>query len=131
MRRILLMILMTVAGNSAAAEWVKVGNNETDVFYADPATIIKSSSKVKMQTLHDFRIAVRAAGNVLLSTVMQEEYDCIANRSRVLFYSLYTKNMGKGREIHKDTEPHDWEPVRPGSVREALFRFACNRKQGT
>lgn len=131
MRKIFLMILLAAAGNSAAAEWVKVGNNETDVFYADPSTIIKSSSKVKMQTLHDFKVAVKAAGNTSLSTVVQEEFDCSANQSRVLFYTFYSKNMGKGREIHKDAQPHDWETVRPGSVREALFMVACNRKQGT
>lgn len=117
-----------MASNCAVAEWVKVSINETDTFYADPATIIKSAYKVKMQTLDDFKTATKAAGIHILSTVVQEEYDCSESQSRALFYAFYSKNMGKGRKVHTDTEPHKWEPVRPGTAREALWMFACKKR---
>lgn len=128
MHKILLIILLSMASNCAVAEWVRVSINETDTFYADPATIIKSAYKVKMQTLDDFKTATKAAGIHILSTVVQEEYDCSESHSRALFYAFYSKNMGKGRKVHTDTEPHKWEPVRPGTAREALWMFACKKR---
>lgn len=121
------MILLSVASNNAIAGWIKVGGNETDTLYADPASIIKSSYKVKMQALHDFKAPIKAAGGTLLSTVMQEEYDCKDHQSRTLHYSFHTRNLGKGKMVYSDTEPHEWEPVIPGSARETLWKFACRK----
>lgn len=128
MRKFLLVLVMYAACNSALAEWVKVDNNEAVTFYADPATIIKSANMVKMQALHDYKTARKAAGDTLLSSVAQEEYDCKKNQSRVHIYSFYSKNMGKGRKVHTDTESREWQPVRPGSVKETLWLFACKNK---
>lgn len=128
-KSLLVMALITASG-SAMADWIAVSHNEADTFYADPATIIKSTYKVKMQTLHDYKTAVKVAGVTLRSTVVQEEYDCLENRTRALFYSFFPKNMGKGRSVHTDSEPHGWEPIRPGSIRETLWIFACNKQPG-
>jgi hypothetical protein len=128
MQKILLMILLAVASNNAMAEWIKVGSNETDTLYADPTTIIRTSYKVKMQTLHDYKMAMKAAGSAFLSIVVQEEYDCKESQSRTLYFSFHSSNLGKGRMIYSDTAPHKWEPVRPGSVRETLWKFACKKK---
>lgn len=130
MRKILLMMLLAVASNNAMAEWVKVGSNESDTLYADPTTIIKSANKVKMQTLHDYKMAIKASGAAFLSTMVQEEYDCKENQSRTLYFSFHTGNLGKGRMIYSDNDAHKWAPVRPGSVRETLWKVACRKKQG-
>ena len=128
MRNTLLIILLTVASNGAMAEWIRVGGNEADTLYADPATIIKSAYKVKMRTLHDYKAATKAAGETFLSTVVQEEYDCRESQSRTLYFSFHSRNLGKGRMIYSDANPHKWEPVRPGSAREALWKIACGKK---
>jgi hypothetical protein len=130
MHKSLLAIFLVTASGSAMADWIAVSHSEADTFYADAATIIKSTYKVKMQSLHDYKTAVKVAGVLLQSTVVQEEYDCLENRTRALFYSFYSKNMGKGRSVHTDSEPHEWKPVRPGSIRETLWTFACKKKPG-
>ena len=128
MRKILLMVLLAVASNSAIAEWVKVGSNELDSLYADPTTIIKSAYKVKMQTLYDYKSAMKSAGVTFLSTVAQEEYDCKGNRSRTLYFSFHSRNLGKGKKVYSDTDPHEWEPVKPGSARETFWKSACGKR---
>ena len=128
MRKTLLTILLAVASSDAMAEWGKVGGNEADTLYADPTTIIKSAYKVKMQTLHDYKTATKAAGDTFLSTVVQEEYDCKESQSRTLYFSFHSRNLGKGRIIYSDAHPHQWEPVRPGSARDALWKIACGKK---
>ena len=90
MRNILLMMLLAAACNSAMAEWVKVGSNDTDTLYADPTSIIKSAYKVKMRTLYNYKISIKVdAGGTILSADAQEEYDCRENRARTLFFSFY------------------------------------------
>lgn len=127
MRKVLLVLLLSGVSSSALAEWVKVGGNGTDTLYADPTSIIKSSSMVKMRTLHDYKAAVKVSGSVILSSEVQEEYDCKENQSRTLFFSFHSRNMGKGKKVYSDTEFHTWEPVRLGSVREVLWKFACKK----
>ncbi|MDH4215852.1 MAG: hypothetical protein OEV26_03075 [Gallionella sp.] len=128
MRKILLMLPLVIASGNALAEWVKIGGNEADTLYVDPVTIIKSAHKVKMQTLHDYKTALKAAGDGFMSTVVQEEYDCQKNQARTLYFSCHSKNLGKGRKVYSETDSHQWEPVRPGSAREALWKFACKKK---
>lgn len=125
MRIILLMILLAAASNNAMAGWVKVGGNDADTLYAEPTSVIKSAYKVKMQSLHDFKMAMKVAGDTFLSTVVQEEYDCKEKLSRALYYSFHSRNLGKGRKVYSDTNTHQWEPVRPSSARETLWKFAC------
>ncbi|MBI5625752.1 MAG: hypothetical protein HY935_00885 [Nitrosomonadales bacterium] len=127
MRKVLLMLLLAFVSSGALAEWVKVGGNGDNTLYADPASIIKSSNMVKMRTLHDYKVAVKVAGAVYLSSEVQEEYDCKGNHSRTLFFSFHSRNMGKGKKVYSDTELHAWEPVRLGSVREILWKFACKK----
>lgn len=130
MRKIFLILLLAVASNNARAGWVKVGSNESDTLFADPTSIIKSAYKVKMQTLYDYKTAIKVAGSTFLSAAVQEEYDCKGSQSRALSFSFHSNNLGKGRKVYADTDPHKWEPVRPGSAREALWIFACNKKPG-
>lgn len=128
MRNILLMMLLALACNSAMAEWVKVGSNDTDTLYADPTSIIKSAYKVKMRTLYNYKTPIKVAGGTILSTDAQEEYDCKENQARTLLLSFYSKNMGKGKKVYTDPDLHNWTPVRPGSARETLWSFACKKK---
>jgi hypothetical protein len=41
-RKTLLMMLLTVVGSNALAEWVEVGRDEAMVAYAEPTTIRKA-----------------------------------------------------------------------------------------
>jgi len=128
MRNILLVMLLTTANNSAIAEWIKVVSNETDTVYADPASIIRTFYKVKMRSLHDFKTPAKLPGNTFLSADIQQEYDCQENLSRTLVFTCHSRNMGKGKKIFTDIEPYEWEPVKQGSLREALLKFACKQR---
>ena len=127
MRGVLLMALLAVACSDAAAEWIRIGSNESGAFYADPGTIIKTSHKVKMRTLYDYEAVAKVAGDAFVSVEAQEEYDCKEKLARTLHFTSFSKNSGKGRKFYTDPEPHNWEPAKSGSVRETLWKFACRR----
>ena len=128
MHKVILMMMLAVMNNSAMAEWVKVEGNEFVASYADPATISKAGNKVKMLALVDFKTVIRSGGEPHMSTKTQHEYDCKENQWRMLNFSYYSGNMGKGKVVYSETQPGEWQPVMPGSGTQTRWKIACGKK---
>ena len=127
MRKAILMMLLAVVSSSAMAEWVEVSGDEGGTFsvYANPATIRWTDHKVKMWDLYDYKTAKELAGKTFMSVESQSEYDCKEKQQRILYTTTHSENMGRGEVVSASIKPHDWEPNRPNSVGEALWRIAC------
>lgn len=128
MRKIILMILLAVASNSAMAEWVKVASNENTTIYVDQSTIQRAGKMAKMWHLTDFTTPSKDMGEAYLSTKDQNEYDCKESKLRRRASSEHSKNMGGGKVVYKDTYTSRWKPVPPDSGIEILWKFACLKK---
>jgi len=129
MRKAILLMLLAVVSGNAAAEWAEVGGNETIASYADPATILKNGDMVTMWTLFDLKTAgVSAAGKAFLSSKSKNEFDCRRKRRRILYFSWHSGNMGGGELVASSLDPDKWAPVARGTVREALWKFACGKR---
>ncbi len=128
MRKVILMMLLVVASNSAMAEWVKVGSNENTVIYVDPSTIQRTGNMAKMWHLTDFTTPSKDMGEAYLSTKDQNEYDCKELKLRRRASSEHSKNMGKGKVVYKDSYTSRWKPVPPDSGLEILWKFACIKR---
>lgn len=61
MRKIILMLLLTVVSNSAMAEWVLVGGDYAVTYYVDPTTIHKSGNFVRMWDMIDKKMPIELA----------------------------------------------------------------------
>ncbi len=128
MQRIIVLILLAVVSSGATAGgWVKVsyGVNGTTV-YADPSTIRKKGSKVKMWVLFDNTKTYADAP--FLSDKEQDEFDCNEEHSRLSVVFAYSENMGKGEVVFKNLTPTTWIPIPPDSVSAVLFSYACDKK---
>lgn len=129
MRKVYLMMLLTVVCNSAMAELVAVVSNETVTTYADTASIRKTGNKVEMWLLDDYKMIHRSKrGTPFMSRKVQGEYDCMAKLSRILYTFAYSGNMGAGAGAYYDPVPSPWGPVSTGSVGEIEWKFACGKK---
>ena len=125
MKKLLLTLVLAVVSSSAMAEWVGVGKKENFFSYVDSATIRKSGNMVKIWSLHDYKTA---QGSIpYMSTTLEREFDCIKKQGRQLFLVFYSKNMGRGGSIWKDTEPRNWLPVVLGTIKETVWEFACGK----
>ena len=125
MKRLLLILILTVMSGSAIAEWAEAGRSKDFIVYYDPATIRKSGSKVIIWSLHDYKTA---RGQVeYRSVTLESEYDCIKKQSRRLFLSFYQKNMGTGTTIRKDIEPRSWLPISTGTIKESMWKISCRK----
>ena len=128
MRRIILMMLLTVVSHSAMAEWIAVGSNKSTTIFVDTATIQRTGNMATMWHLTDFKTPQKDMGEEYLSTKDQNEYDCKATKMRRRASSQHSANMGKGKVVYSDSFATRWKPVTPDSGVEILWKFACIKR---
>ena len=131
MNNVILMMLLAFVSSSAMAEWVEIGSSEDGAMtvYANPATLRKVVSKVKMWDLGDYKTANDAGnGKQYMSIKGQTEYNCKEEQYRTLYLSFYSGNMGTGEIIGTHPDAKKWLPVMPDSLIEALWKFACRKR---
>jgi hypothetical protein len=126
----LLITLLVLSSGPAYAEWVLVsGDDEAGMtVYVDPDTIRRKGNLVKMWQLYDYKTVQAVAGDSFLSIHRQNEYDCTEERTRMLAFTWFSSNMGKGRVVYRTAEEQQWEPVVPRSINRALWKVACNKQ---
>ena len=128
MKKLFLTLMLVIVSSSAMAEWILVGGNDKFTLYSDPASISKSDNTVKMLRLTDFRTAQRIDSKYYLSTLRQDEYDCVKEQHRIIYANAYTESMGEGNVVMKVVnKPDDWKLIPPGSQGEAVWKFACRK----
>jgi hypothetical protein len=127
MRRAGVAVLALVS-SSALAGWVEVSDTDRFITFADPATISKSGDTVKMWDLLDYRKIREVEGVRYLSQKSESEYDCKKARTRPLVMFLHLGMMGSGQTVFTSTTPDPWQRVEPGSVNEALMKYACAQR---
>ena len=120
----LAMVLMLLS-SPAWAGWKAVGEEETGTSYADPATIVKTGSVVKMWSLLDYKAFQRMVEVGYFSQKSLVEYDCKEKQARGLAVKLHAEPMGEGKVIYEDDSPHEWEALVPDTMGEVLWKFAC------
>ena len=131
MRKSLLMLMLIFISTSVMAEWTALKWSHEDgglTLFVDYTTIRKEGAKVKMLSLVDFKVIEKDEID-LYSSRAQNEYDCKEKQIRQLFYSLYSDSMGKGKMEHANSEHLNWLPVQPGSMEEAMWKAACDKKK--
>ena len=116
---------LLLLASPAFAGWTAVGEDPRGTLYADPATIEKTPSTVKMWSLLDYKNFQRMVEVGYFSQKSHVEYDCAGRRMRGLHTTLHAEHMGTGAVIYEDDSAHEWEPVVPESVSETLWKAAC------
>ncbi len=130
MYKVILMMLLTVMSSSAMAEWVEVDTNYGDglTAYADPVTIRKLGNIVKIWILYDYTMAQTNARKPYLSIKARWKCDCKEEQIQILYQLLFTANMSEGKVVRSlGLHNNKWQPVVPGSMKEILWKFACEK----
>lgn len=120
MSRIIVMLLLAVVSSNAMAEWVKVGGTDDMTCYVDPATIHKAGDTVEMWYLFDSKMGI--------STKTHGEFDCKGKRLRDVYLASYSGNMSAGTEVVVINRPDQWDTVKPRTLIETLWKYACGEK---
>ncbi len=126
MRKVILMILLTIVGSNAAGLTL-IDSDETYTLFVDAANILKTRNRTKMWDMYDFKTAqVTATSKPYMSFKEQQEYDCKKEQTRTLLYSYHSVNMGGGEVVYIDNDPEKWVPVPPRA--EAIWKIACGKR---
>lgn len=129
MRKVILMMILAIASNSAMADWSIIGHtNEGDEMYfrVNPDTRHRHGDRVKMWVLTDYAAVITKASRPYRSMVEQDEYECEEGQYRTLSYVTYPESMGKGGVVFSGDDPSPWQSVVPDSMGEHAFNFACS-----
>lgn len=119
----------TPAGSSprAAAEWTKIGETETYIYYADHASIRKADETVMMSDLFDYRTTQTEGGISTLSKVTLREYDCQNRKSQPVKTTWYADHMGSGAAGRTTGATGQLAASASGTATAALMTIACGR----
>jgi cellobiose-specific phosphotransferase system component IIB len=147
MTKIILMLILAGMSTSAMAEWVEVTaihsqeSPEIQIAYVDPATVHKNGNLVNMVVLVDHQSGLSkgmdnkiakffsmSKGDITKSWEVQDEFDCKDKKLRMLSYIAYSEHMRSGDIVPNDMVTGDWKPVIPGSIGDALWKYACGKK---
>ena len=129
MPRFIMLTVLLLASSSAFAKWVKVNEDDRSTTYIDTPVKHKSGNQVKIWILSDKKISgYRTLQNIpFMSSKTEHEIDCVEEKSRIVFYSDYSGNMGKGKNVKDANEPNSvWSPITADSAEKVWLKIACS-----
>jgi hypothetical protein len=134
MTRILTMLMTAAAlhAATASAEWRRAGENDDMVVYTDSATTKRAGNLARLWQLNDLKAegstaVTMSAGEWYLSTRLQLEFDCVANKVRILSFAAHTAKMGNGKVVLADNEAQAWGAISRDPINLTLYKMACNK----
>jgi len=130
--RMAMFVLLALMATSARAEWVKVAETPDTVYYVDPATIRTDGSVRKVWEIQDF---AEKRPNGARSRHALFEFDCSAERWRVLSIADHPEPMGGGTAFGKWAGESEWSYIaaRTGTnipasaTNRTILRFVCSQ----
>ena len=121
-----LVQLWTVA--PLCAEWLLVDRNDMAKVYVDPETISRNGEVVSVWVLDDLKTAQTRGFSTFLSTLAQEEHDCVKQRFRLVAIERFAGNMGTGQSIYKKSGESHWAPIPRETMAQSVWKFVCGKK---
>jgi hypothetical protein len=123
MKNIVLACLLATSAASAVAEWTKVGASDDISFYIDLQTISKDGNLRKVSQVLDLK---RLEEYDAMSSLIKLEFDCKAERQRILAVTLHAGVMVSGKVIQRlGEDPSGWTTVPPGTAGATTMRIVC------
>lgn len=119
----------TPSGSSSisSAEWTKIGETETYVYYADHGSMRKADETVMMSDLFDYRTTQTEGGSSALSKITLREYDCQNRKSQPVKTTWYADHMGSGAAGRSTGPTGRLTTAASGTATAALITIACGR----
>ncbi|MDO8465808.1 MAG: hypothetical protein Q7S46_11250 [Gallionella sp.] len=119
------MMMLAVAGNSAASVWVKVNEDERSVTYANSEALHETGNEVKLWWMSDFKAPQTNSGDVYLSSRRQYEFNCKEGQYRPLFFARHPEKMAEGNPVYSSSATGEWKTVPHNTIGKILLKFAC------
>ena len=110
------------------AEWLLVDRNDKAKVYVDPETISRNGEVASVWVLDDLETAQTRVFSTFLSTLAQEEHDCVKKRFRLVAIERFAGNMGTGDSVYKKSGESHWAPIPRETMAQSVWKFVCGKK---
>lgn len=108
---------------SASADWKMVAQSSDATFYVDPSSIKREGSVVLIRQMFD---SSEPDAKGRRSVVEIFSYDCNKRTTRLVSMKGYSQPLGTGGVLSDLATPRFLDAIKPGSIGEVQFNFACN-----
>lgn len=123
-------IIAIMFSSNAIADWIPIGENNRSTAYVDTA-IRRTGDNVIFWALYNYKSVQESpvSGKKYLSEKSQGEMDCKSERTRILFFTWHSDQMGNGVVVHTGNKIRDWETTgAPGSFANAFWKIICGKR---
>ena len=115
--------LLLLAAAPAWAALTEIATRDQQTLLLDTATVQKDGTLRRAWTVCNY-VVPNADG--ALSTRSLMEYDCAANRYRILILSTHSECLAEGETLHVEAAPSPWwRDISPGTVAAKLLGLVC------
>jgi Surface-adhesin protein E len=129
MQKTLWFMLLATLCTTARADWSMLEDNDSEYVYVDADNIVKNGSTAKLWELVNYKTTrTDETGDAYVSARTQQEFDCTAQRFRILSYSFHRDAMAEDEAVYADTDIGDWQPIMPGGLAAAKWQMACGKQ---
>ena len=122
MKKYLSMVLMSLLGTSAHAEWQSFAKADDGDWYLE-SQLVQTSPMVRAWTLFDHHTPVGAFGVLSVKTML--EFDCPQQRMRDINIVVFNDHMARGSILRNTYPGTQLIHPPPGSVFEQLMTQLC------
>ena len=122
MKKYLLMVLMSLLGTLAHAEWQSFSKADDGDWYLE-SQLVQARPMVRAWTLFDHLTPVGAFG--VLSVKTMHEFDCVQQRMRDINIVVFNDHMARGSILRNTYPGTQLMHPPPGSVFEQLMTELC------
>jgi hypothetical protein len=113
----------TTARGTVSGEWKMLTQDNGTTFYADPSSIKREGGVVLIRQMLDLSEADDSGHR---SFVKIFSYACNKRTYRLVSMKGYNQPLGWGGVLSDLATPQDFGSIKPGTIAEVQFNFACN-----
>jgi hypothetical protein len=129
----LLITLLVVSTVPAYSAWVVIEKDYLSpglkTIYIGSNTIGKKGDLVTVWQLVDFKVMQGGRSPTrFFSTKTFKQFGCGEKRVRLLAFTEFTDGMGTGMPDHGYVDEHNWLPVEPERINQALWEAVCGQE---
>lgn len=126
MKTLFSLCLLFATLPAAAQGWVRYAQTEEANMYFDSLRTRKMGDTAFVWDLHDRQSTTTDSnGKQFRSVLYAVEYQCRANKRRVLGIARHAQNMGVGAAVSEEAIVGEWSEVSAGSLGGELFKHIC------
>ena len=127
MKRILLssVIILSSFNIFANSQWVLIGVSESDsVFFIEAESIQKNGDSSTHWIRNNLPKRDKFGD---LSTKYQETINCRTRERTFRYFISFDDTENNGKTTYSGNVKAEWEPIAPGSVNWAIYKYVCNK----